>query len=88
MLSSIHIAEGFSSGSAVKNLLATQETWVPSLGQADPLEEDIATNLNILAWKIPWIENPGRLQPTGLQRVGNCRSDLHAYTHMGETQEN
>ena len=52
---------GFPSGSAVKNLPATQEpkeTWVRSLGQKDPLEEGMATHFSILAWRIPWTEEP------------------------------
>ena len=47
-----------------------QETWVRSLGQEDPLEEEMATQSSILAWKIPWTEEPGKLQSMGLQRVG------------------
>ena len=47
-----------------------QETWVRSLGQEDPLEEEMATHSTILAWKIPWIEEPGGLPPMGSQRVG------------------
>ena len=47
-----------------------QETWVRSLGQEDPLEEEMATHSTILAWKIPRIEEPGRLQPMGSQRAG------------------
>ena len=50
----------------VKNPLAMQETWAPSLGQKDPLEEEIATHSGILAWRTPWIEEPGRLQSMGL----------------------
>ena len=46
-----------------------QEIWVQSLGREDPLEKEMATNSSILAWKIPWTEEPGRLQPMGLQRV-------------------
>ena len=53
----------------VKNLPATQKTWVRSLSWEDPLEKQIATHSNILAWKIPWTEEPGRLQSMGLQRV-------------------
>ena len=53
----------------VKNLPARQETWVPSLGGEDPLEKGIATHSSILAWKIPWTEEPGGLQSIGLQRV-------------------
>ena len=48
----------------------TQETWVGSLGQEDPLEEEIATHSSILAWNMPWTEEPGRLQSMGSQRVG------------------
>ena len=50
--------------------------WVWSLGQEDPLEEGMATPSGILAWRIPWTEGPGGLQPTGLQRVGYNWSDL------------
>ena len=49
----------------VKNLPATQETWVPSLGWEDPLEKEMATHSSILAWRIPWMEEPGRLQSLG-----------------------
>ena len=52
---------GFPSGSVVKNPLARQETWVRSLGQEDPLEKEMAIHSSILAWKIPWTEEPGRL---------------------------
>ena len=51
----------------VKNLPAVQETWLRSLGQEDPLEEERATHFSILAWKILWAEEPGRLQPMGSQ---------------------
>ena len=54
----------------VKNLPAMKETWVRSLGQEDPLEEEMATHSNILSWRIPWTVKPGRLQFMGLQRVG------------------
>ena len=53
----------------VKNLPAMQETWVQSLGQEDPLEKGMATHSSILAWEIPWTEEPGGLQSMGLQRV-------------------
>ena len=49
----------------------TQEMWVLSLGQEDPLEEGMATESSILAWRIPWTEGPGRLQSIGLQRVSH-----------------
>ena len=55
----------------VKNLSAKQETWVPSLSEEDPLEMEMATHSSILAWRIPWTEEPGRLQSTGSQRVGH-----------------
>ena len=54
-----------------KHLRAVWETWVQSLGREDPLEKEMATNSSILAWRIPWREDPGRLQFTGLQRVGH-----------------
>ena len=60
---------GFPSGSAVKKLPAMQETWVQSLGQEDSLEKEMATHSNILAWEIPWIEEPDGLQSMGSQRV-------------------
>ena len=54
----------------VKRLPAMQETWVRSLGREDPLEKEIATHSSTLAWKVPWTEEPGRLQSMGSQRVG------------------
>ena len=69
----------FLGGSVVKNLPAIQKTqevlWVQSLGQEDPLEEGMATHSSILAWRIPWTEEPGRLQSMGLHRVGHDWSD-------------
>ena len=53
----------------VNNLPAMQETWVWSLGWEDPLEKEKATHSSILAWRIPWTEEPGRLQSMGLRRV-------------------
>ena len=47
-----------------------QETWVPSMAQEDPWEEELATHSSILAWKIPWTEEPGKIQSMELQRVG------------------
>ena len=77
---------GFPSGAVVKNPPAdagdarTQETWVRSLSQEDPLEKDMATHSSILAWRTLWTEEPGRLLSLGLQRVGH---DYEAYlAHM------
>ena len=53
----------------INNLPAMQETWVRSLGQEDPLEKGMATHSSILVWRIPWTEEPGRLQSMGSQRV-------------------
>ena len=53
----------------VKNWLAMQETWVPFLGREDPLEKEMAIHFSTLAWKIPWTEEPDRLQSMGSQRV-------------------
>ena len=55
----------------VKNLSAMQEMWVQSLGWEDPLEKEMATHSSILAWKIPWAEDPGWLQTMGSQRAGH-----------------
>ena len=58
----------FPSGFVVKNLPVIQETWVGSLGWEDPLEKEMATHCSILAWGIPWTEEPGGLQSVGSQR--------------------
>ena len=57
--------------SPVKCLPAMRETRVRYLGQEDPLEKEMATHSSTLAWKIPWMEEPGRLQSMGWQRVGH-----------------
>ena len=62
----------------VKNLPSNQETWVKSLGQEDPLEKGMAAYSSILAWRIPWREKPGELQPMGSHRV---RHDRMTNTH-------
>ena len=54
------------------------EMWVQSLGQEDPLEKEMATHSRILAWKIPWTEEPGSLQSMGSQRVGHDLATEHA----------
>ena len=69
----------------VKKLPAMQEMWVQSLGGEDPLEEGMATQSNILGWRIPWTEKPGGLQFMGSNRVGrDCRDgaqhNLFRYT--------
>ena len=60
----------------VKSPPAMPETWVQSLGWEDPLEEGMATHSSVLAWRIPWTEEPGRLQSSGLQRVRHDCRDL------------
>ena len=55
----------------LKRLPAMQETWVPSLGQEDPLQKGMAIHSRILAWRIPWTKEPSRLQPMRSQRVGH-----------------
>ena len=57
-----------------------QETWVPSLGQEDPLEKGMATHSSILAWRIPWTEEPGGLQSMGLQRVRHNQVTEHTHS--------
>ena len=58
----------------VKNLPAVWETWVWFLGRGDPLEEGMAAYSSILAWRIPWTEEPGGLQSMGSKRVGNTET--------------
>ena len=73
---------GFPGGTVVKNLPAMQETQVQSVGQEDPLDEEMATHSTIFAL-IPWTEEPGRLQSMGSQRVE------HDWTHTEtESEEN
>ena len=55
----------------VKNLTAKQEAQIRSLTREEPLEKGMATHFSIFAWRIPWTEEPGGLQSTGLQRVGH-----------------
>ena len=63
----------------VKNLPAMWETDVPSLGEEDPLEKEMATHSSSLTWKIPWTEEPGGLQSMGSQRVGpDWVTNIHA----------
>ena len=69
---------GFSGGSVVKNLPSKQETQIRSPSQEDPLEEEMAAQPSILAWRIPWTEEPGGLQSTGHKKVGHNWSDWTA----------
>ena len=62
---------GFLNGSVVKNPPAMQENCIQLQGQEDPLEKGMATHSSILAWRIPWTEEPGGLQSMGSQRVGH-----------------
>ena len=68
----------------VKNSPAIQETQVQSLGWEDPLEKGMATHSRILAWRIPWIEEPGKMQSMGTQRVGHDRA---TNTHFKTVQD-
>ena len=61
-----------------------QETQVQSLSQEDPLEEGIATHSSILAWRIPWTEEPGRLQSIGSQRAGHDGVTTLSLFHLSE----
>ena len=71
---------GFLGGSAVKNPPAMQETWVWPLGQEDPLEKEIATHSSILAWEIPWTEEPGGLHSMGSQESDTTLATEHTHT--------
>ena len=67
-----------------KNLPAVQETQVPSLGREDPLEEGMAIHSSLLAWKIPWTEEPGGLQSMGISKSQTRLKQLR--THAGTYQ--
>ena len=64
----------------VKNLSVMQETWVQSLGQEDPMEKGMTTHSTILVWRVPWTEEPGKLQSKEWQE-----SDVTAHTHTEHT---
>ena len=66
----------------VKNLPATQETWVQSLGWEDPLEEGMTTHSSVLAWRIPQMEEPGGLySPRGHKELDMTNAGMHAYCY-------
>ena len=66
----------------LKRLPAMPDTWVQSLGREDPQEKAMATHSSILAWRIAWMEEPGGLQSTGLQKVGHdWVTSLHFIVH-------
>ena len=72
LIGTADIGEGLSLvAQMVKNLPAMREMWIGSLGWKDLWEEDLATHCSILAWRIPWTEQPGRIQSIGLHRVGS-----------------
>ena len=71
----------------IKHLPAKQEARVQSLGWEDPLEKEMATHSSILAWRIPWTKEPGRLQSTGSQRV-DMTERLHTHTQFIDIQFN
>ena len=77
------VAQAFLVVQMVKNLPAMWETQVWSLGQEDPVGKELATHSGILAWRIPWTEEPGRVVSMGLQRVGhNWATNTHTHTHI------
>ena len=70
----------------VKNLPAMQGTWVRSPGQKDPMEKGLATHSSILAWKIPWTEEPGWLQSMGLKKWDTIEAAQPAHTAVSDTR--
>ena len=70
----------------VKNPIAMWETWVQSLGWDDPLEKEMATHSSVLAWRIPWTEEPGGLQSMGSQRVRHGRATF-TFSILREQQD-
>ena len=79
--------EGFPGGS-VKNSPAMWETWVWSLGWEDPLQEGMATHSSILAWRIPWTEEPGELQSMGSQRIRHNWATKQSIAQLTQGKEN
>ena len=82
----LSMVRAFLVAQVVKNLPEVQETWVWSLYWDDPLEKGMATHSSILAWRIPWTEEPGRVHSMGSQRVGhswgtNTQTHTHRHTH-------
>ena len=73
---------GFPGGAVAKNPTAMQQMQVRSLGQEDSLEEETATHTSILAWKIPWTEEPGRLQSKRLQKVAHNWAHTHKHNNI------
>ena len=67
---------------SIKNLPAMKETWVRFLGQEDALEKKMATHSSILAWRIPWTEEPGRLQSMGSQELDTTTPQPFVYIHI------
>ena len=63
----------------VKSLTAVKETWVQFLGREDPLEKEMAPHSSILAWRVPWTEEPGRLQSMGSQELDTTKQLNHHY---------
>ena len=66
----------------MQKMQGMQETWVQSLGREDPPEEEMATHCSILAWEIPWAEEPGGLQSMGLQRVRHHVTTEHMHANL------
>ena len=62
---------------SAKNLPAVHETWVQSLGQEDPLEKEMVNHFSILAWKVPWTQEPGGLQPMGCKELRTTERLTH-----------
>ena len=71
IVSTTSVPWAFLVAETVKNLPVIQETWIGSLGHADTLEKEMAIHSGILAWRIPWLEEPGRLLSMGSQRGGH-----------------
>ena len=70
----------------VKNLPAVQETWVQSLGREDPLEKDMATHFSILAWRIPWTEEPGGLKSRSHKESDTTEQLNHHHSTLSNSQ--
>ena len=82
LLTLVHLVKASLVAQRVKHLPAMWETWVQSLGGADLLEKEMVTHSSILAWKIPWMEEPGRLQSMGVAKSQTQLSDVTFTFHF------
>ena len=82
----LYSSEGFPDGLVVKSLPAMQDTWAQSLGWEGPMEEDMATHSSILAWRIPWTDEPGGLQSIVSHRLSTTEVTKQQQQNSSESK--